>query len=110
MVEITLRLSEDELKNMVNNELSKLSHYDGYEEELIKLFFSHGIDNESLTMFYGPVNLKEYVKESLERLKIIHEYDNEYATCKRLWDLNEYQTNNYVIVEFYHNLFLIEKL
>lgn len=109
MVEVTLLMTNDELREMIYKIMDKLGKFSPDDEKLYKKYFDDLIDEGHGTLFYGPVNLTSWVKETLDRLTVISSWDNEYEEVKRLWENQEYENSKYCVVCKLNNTYLIEE-
>lgn len=108
MVEVTLLMSNEELKEMIYKEINKAGKFDPNDERLYKKYFDELIDEGHGTLFYGPVNLNNWVNETLDRLTVIESWNDEYEEVKQLWESQEYENSRYCVVCKLNNAYLIE--
>lgn len=110
MVEVTLQMTEEELKELIAKEFNAVGKYANDDAELYIRYFNDIIDNGSATFFYGPVHLRTWIMETLDRTTIVTPTDPDYNTIKELWDSKEYESANaqYVVVANYMQNYLLE--
>lgn len=108
MVEVTLQMTEDELKELVKKEFLSIGKFDGDSAELYIQYFNNIIDNGSATFLYGPVHLRTWLLNTLESLSIITTSDEEYSEVQQLWESREFENSKFVVVAKNKTDYLIE--
>lgn len=104
MLEVTLLIPEDELIKIVEEKVDKQT-----DERIIKDYFSSMIKDRSGMIFYGPINIDDWIKETISRLTIIRPGHDMYATCEQLWNSGDFQRRNLVVLYKYLNDYLLEE-
>lgn len=108
MVEVTLQMTEEELKDFIKKEFYSIGNFDDSSEELYLQYFNDIVDNGSATLFFGPVHLRTWLLNTLERLSIITPLSEEYNEVKQLWDNKEYENNQFAVVANNKSDYLVE--
>lgn len=108
MVEVTLQMTEEELKDYIKRELNSIGKFDGSAEDLYLQYFNDIIDNGSATLFFGPVHLRTWLLETLDRLSIVTPLSEDYNEVKELWESKEYENNHLVVVANNRTDYLVE--
>ena len=108
MLEITIRVEESELLDILNKKLSK--YVSGNEEAIIRQYIFDNVHAQSATFFYGPTNLDEWLKDTLERLHVVYPGEPDYDKWLRLWESETYEDRNYVVTNKLGNLLLVEEI
>lgn len=111
MVEITLRMEEEELETIIFTKFDKLFPNIGYTD-LYKKYFSQLILTNSATFFYGPTNLDTWIKDTVDITEIItpasenYEYIYDCLVTKRQPSLKDGRSlaaehNDCLLLEYY---------
>ena len=108
MVEVTLQMTEDELKSFIRKEFNSIGKFDASSEDLYLQYFDTIVDNGSATLFFGPVHLRTWILETLDRLSIVTPLSENYNEVKELWETKEYENNQLSVVAHNRTDYLVE--
>ena len=108
MIEVTLQMTENELKDLIKKEFQSIGKFDDSSEDLYFQYFDTLVDSGSATLFYGPVHLRTWLLETLDKTSIITPLDEEYNEIKNLWETKEYENDRLAVVAKNKTDYLVE--
>ena len=106
MVTLEIEFEEDELLEILSKYVDNLVNES--DKDIIIKYFKRIIKDQTATFFYGPSNLKEWVKGSINALEVIHPYDSQYEHYCELWDSESFDLGNKSLVERLNNKILVD--
>lgn len=110
MVDITIRIDEDKLKELLHDIFDSISIGDSMDYSILyKKYIDKLVDSCSATFFYGPTNLEEWIKDTINGLMIITPSHSDYDRIYKCWQEQKYDIGNgYYIAEEYNGCILVE--
>lgn len=108
MIEVTLQLTEDELKELIDKQFTTIGRFDPDSAEVYKEWFHQMVDDGSGTLLYGPIRLRDWIMQAVDRTEVIEPGHEQYNEVSQLWDSGDKETNTYVVVCKVRQTFLIE--
>lgn len=110
MVEIILRLTEEELKEIIHNKFESVCIGDSMDYEVLyEKYFDSLIDSGNAPFFYSPINLDEWIKDTIDKLIVVTPTDSNYKHIYDCLQKDQFDVGDgYFIVANYNNVILLE--